>query len=283
MRKRILSIMLVLTVAFGTCGAARAAEDQNAAAEEGLKSHGKITYQDGEGAVVIDSRDFYALSERINLVKQDVARQLNVMDTYFTTGDGVSLKSDENIRVAHTEPSDDHAVDPLSIGFDTLVEGIAASQSVPSDVTPAAADNLSAGTAAWVNGELILGTGGDNEAHREEGYKKGLEEGSAGVNRHAVAIGPSKSYTASENISNAFVHMAYSSRNAQMGPPSFHTPDGSSVPCSIVSSEYCNHDESHAGNWHLCISIYYIPKLKAGTVVTIPNDCPRASFIYFTK
>lgn len=206
MRKRIVSAILVLTVAFGTCGAVWAAENQDAAAAEELSSYGRITYQNGKDAVVIDSRDFYKLEGRINMLKQGVADQLEKIHTYFTTGDGVSVKTDADIRVVHTEPSGDTAVDPLSIDFGTLLEGIAASQFVPSDVTAynypagtelyknadgmlttdgsekgavkigvtaASEENLSAGTAAWVDGHLVLGTGQDNKSYLEKsGGKK---------------------------------------------------------------------------------------------------------------
>lgn len=210
MRKKFLSIMLILTMAFGMCGAVCAAEEEDAASEGKLESYGKIIYRDGSDTVVIDSQDFYKLSKRIDLVKRDIAKQLKGMHTYFTTGEGVSVKTDENIRVAHTEPSGDHIVDPLSINFNTILEGVAASQSVPSDaaaygyapgtvlykngdgvltsdssekgaeqidITAATADNLSVGTAAWVDGSLILGTGEDNKSYREKGYKNGQEKG----------------------------------------------------------------------------------------------------------
>lgn len=214
MRKRFLIIILVLTVAFGTCGAVRAAEDQGAAVKEGLKSYGKITYQDGKDAVVIDSRDFYKLEERINLFKQGVTDQLNQINTYFTTGEGVSVKTDADVRVAHTAPSGECAVNPISLDFGTILEGVAASQSVPSDVTAygypagtalyksadgtltndgskkgteqigvtaASAKNLSAGTAAWVDGKLILGTGEDNKSYYENNKELKTARGSLTV------------------------------------------------------------------------------------------------------
>lgn len=184
MRKKFISMMLVLVVAFGTCGAAMAAEDQGAAVKEGLKSYGKITYQDGKDQVVIDSQDFYKLEERINLFKQGVTDQLSEINTYFTTGEGVSVQTDADIRVAHTAPSDGCAVDPVSLDFGTILEGIAASQSVPSDVTAASAKNLSAGTAAWVDGKLILGTGEDNESYFEKGKELKTDSGVLTVYGH---------------------------------------------------------------------------------------------------
>lgn len=208
-KKKLLSIVLVLTMVFGMCGTAWAVEGEDATAPQKFQSHGKITFQNGKDAVVIDSQDFYKLEGRMNQFKQGVADQLGVMNTYFTTGDGVSVKTDADVRVAHKEPSADQAVDPVSVDFRTILEGIAASQSVPSDVTAynypagtqlyknadgalatdgsekgaekidvtaATAANLSAGTAAWVDGRLILGTGGDNQSYYES--TKGLKTAS---------------------------------------------------------------------------------------------------------
>lgn len=207
MKKKIISIMLVLTMAFGVCGTAWAVESEDVIAPLKFQSHGKITFQNGKDAVVIDSQDFYKLEGRMNQFKQGVADQLGAMKTYFTTGDGVSVKTDADVRVGHKEPSADQAVDPVSVDFGTILEGIAASQSVPSDVTvydypagtqlyknasgmlttdgsakgaekidvtAATAANLSAGTAAWVDGKLVLGTGGDNKSYYDQGggFKK---------------------------------------------------------------------------------------------------------------
>lgn len=48
---------------------------------------------------------------------------------------------------------------------------------MPFGVTAASEENLSAGTAAWVNGTLLLGTGGDNQSYYENGYKEGKKTG----------------------------------------------------------------------------------------------------------
>ena len=41
---------------------------------------------------------------------------------------------------------------------------------------PASADNLSEGSAAWVDGNIVIGTGNDNKASYEQGYEKGCED-----------------------------------------------------------------------------------------------------------
>lgn len=181
MRKKTLFVIMIFAFTFGICGIALAADAESTVAKSGLKSHGRITYQNGDDAVVIDSEDLYVLSDRLDLFKRGVADQLNVMNTYFTTGEGIPLTTDTEIRVTHTRPSDEEFVDPSGAGFNTLLEGIAASQSIPPDLAAASADNLSAGTAAWVNGELCLGTGEDNRNFYERGYEEGYAKVSSQI------------------------------------------------------------------------------------------------------
>lgn len=181
MRKKWFSVVMLLVLTFGICGITLAADTRADATVEGFKSHGRITYQNGNNEVVIDSNDFYVLSDRLDLFKSGVADQLNVMNTYFTTGEGIPLTTDAEIRVTHTRPSDEELVDPSGADFNTLLEGIAASQSIPPDLAAASADNLSSGTAAWVNGELRLGTGEDNRSFYERGYEEGYAKVSSQI------------------------------------------------------------------------------------------------------
>ena len=202
MKKKILSVMLVMTLLIGICGVAVAADTKVGATRNSLKSYGSIEYRKGDDKVVINADDLYMLADQIDQVKLDVADQLEEMNTYFTAGDGIALSTDKDINVTHSEPSGSDMINPLSVNFDTMLEGIAASQSVSTDVTDygyspgtklytsadgslttdeseegatqvtitaATAENLSAGTVAWVNGELILGTGGDNKTYHELG------------------------------------------------------------------------------------------------------------------
>ena len=181
MRKKLLSVTLISALLIGTCSIALAADTKDETTGSGLKSYGRIVYQNGGDAVVIDSEDFHMLADRLDLFKRGVADQLNSINTYFTTEAGLSLKTDEGIRVVHTRPSGESAVDPKEIDFDTLLEGIAASQSVPDDVSSASADNLTAGTAAWGDGHLMLGTGADNQKFYQNGYDEAYKKVSGQV------------------------------------------------------------------------------------------------------
>lgn len=196
MNKKLLSIILVLALTFGPCIMAFATGSTNAT-RNSLKSQGNIVYTDGDNTVAIYSADLYHIADKLDTFKTSVANQLASIHTYFTSDDtSVSATTDNNVNITHTAPASADSVDPLVMDFDTLLEGLAASQSIPTDVTEygypadtnlyitdsgsltmdstdatqigitaATAENLSAGTAAWVNGNLILGTGADNTAY----------------------------------------------------------------------------------------------------------------------
>ncbi len=200
MKRKILSVVIILALVIGTYNIAAAA-GTSGATRNSLKSYGSIEYRRGDDKVIINSEDLYMLADQIDQVKLEVADQLEAMNTYFTAGDGISLDTNRYISVTHTRPSKTDFVDPVSVNFDTLLEGIAASQSVSSDVTAygyapgtklykktdgklttnssegaeeisvaaATAENLSAGTVAWVDGRLILGTGEDNKVYFDQG------------------------------------------------------------------------------------------------------------------
>lgn len=221
MDKKILSIITVIAVLGCTYSVAMAdgATPANAT-KNSLKSHGSVVYKDGENnSVEIHSDDLYMLADQLDAYKTSTAEQLAAINTYFSTGEnGINLISDSNIKVVHTQPSSGDEVDPLALNLDTLLEGIAASQSIPTGVTEygyadttalyknssgflttnssnnglekinihaATAENLSAGAAAWVNGTLIIGTGSDNQTY----YNQGRTQGQNDVKNNTVNYG----------------------------------------------------------------------------------------------
>lgn len=211
MKKKILSIMLLVALMIGTCSIAMAEEATTSnATRDSLQSYGSVVYTDGmDNSVEIHSDDLYLLADRLDSFKISLADQLAAINTYLSYGNkGISLVSDSTINVVHTDPSAD-TVDPLLLDFSTLLEGVAASQSIPTDVTEygypegtllykttsgslttngaeknveqigicaATADNLSAGTSAWVNGQLIIGNGADNHTYYNLGYTDGYKD-----------------------------------------------------------------------------------------------------------
>ncbi len=212
MKKKIISMTIVLVIFFifniRVVALAEDGDTQFVTTASQLKSNGAIVYQNETDSVVIDSNDLYILADAFDSFKTAVYSQMAAMNTYLTMEDeGIDLTTSNDIHVVHATPSD--IVDPLSVNFDTLIEGLAASQSIPhtpseygyaegtslyktaeglltteaSDETEmieiegAIADNLSAGSSAWVDGKLILGTGVDNKAFYEQGNTDGYEQG----------------------------------------------------------------------------------------------------------
>lgn len=301
MKKKILSVIMILALTAGTCSVAAAA-DKSGATRSGLQSRGVIEYHKGNDEVVINSEDLYMLADRIDLAKQGVAGQLEAINTYFTAGDGVSLATDRQISVTHTQPSKADSVDPMSVNFDTLLEGIAASQSVSSDVTAygyssgtalykgengelttdgavkgaeqirigaATADNLSAGTAAWVNGHLILGTGKDNKAYFESGYSSGEENkaqtpsGGLGTGGEENTIRAGKEYTFTEDMDTCYLYLANDSNSNYVGAPAVNLISGQVIMTRIVRHRM----DSISGNGSAHISIYRLTNAKKGSTI----------------
>lgn len=186
--------LLVLCCALATVGVARADNDGRRA--DKLHSKGIMKYSNDQ--VVIDSSDLTYLADEIDTLEKDYKTKI----LSYLNGIGTYLKSDGS--VTHT-PSASDSPDRL-YDFSMLLNGIYDSQSsqtafsdlggtayyktrsgglsTSSDgeavsLAAAAADHLSAGKVAYVDGNLLLGTGADNEAYYRQGYADGYEQGYA--------------------------------------------------------------------------------------------------------
>lgn len=189
----------------------------SAFAEEGeynrsshIASKGTIKYADGK--VVISSSDLTYLANEIDdlerAYKSKTVEALNGIGTFYASAAGEisHYENDNNIS------SDNAAV----LSFKDLYRGITESQSVdylaavqatdagknpmyyadgdasergdlisvttdandfPLLIRSAAAGNLTAGTAAWVDGEVLIGTGADNQSYYNKGDSDGYDRG----------------------------------------------------------------------------------------------------------
>ena len=176
-----------------------------------IQSKGKIQFETGE--VMITADDFIYLADKIDdlegTYKISLVNSLNAINTYFRS-DG-SLVYDGNLNEIQTDEQ------KIKLSFDRIKQGILNSHSIEilkntqaTDVTGAPlyvndtannlqehlnttvtdtgfplyykeayADNLSAGTAAWVNGVMIKGNGEDNRISWQNGYNEGYSKGVA--------------------------------------------------------------------------------------------------------
>lgn len=142
------------------------------ARRDDIRSIGIVNY--GNGAVVLNSFDFIRLADEIDNLeseyKANAVAALNRIGTFFKP-DG-SLTHDDQ---------DKETVSPqfaAGLTYDAIYQGIKRSQSVDHlTAAPAAENNISAGAAAWVNGQCIIGTGKDVQDAYDRGYNEGYEEG----------------------------------------------------------------------------------------------------------
>ncbi len=181
---------------------------KDAARRNRIQSKGTIDY--AGGTIILDASDLKFLADEVDMLenayKISTAQALNQMGTYFT--------ADASISYDPTEAAAPEIYIP-KLSYDRVREGILQSQSVahlaarqasnaagellfydseeaqnnrrldavttdtnayPLLIQAATADNLSAGTAAWVGGTLLIGNGADNQAYYHKGYETGGEE-----------------------------------------------------------------------------------------------------------
>ena len=130
-----------------------------------LSSHGIINYDNGK--VTANAANLFALADGTdalgNAYATTICRALNEIGTYF----------DAEGNVNHTAQT----AETIVLGCKQLAEGILQSQSVEHlSAAPVTSDNITAGAAAWVNGQCIIGNGADNE----RAYQRGIADGNAG-------------------------------------------------------------------------------------------------------
>ena len=290
MRKKILSLLAVLTLTISACMAATAAENPSATKTE-LHSEGVIRYKGTEGSVVIDSADFYTLADQLDLFKVRTVKQLGAMGTYLTHSNGdVAMTSADGVYAVHNKPTAGEEADPLSLDFATILEGIAVSQSIPTDpaaygypagtklykkadgtldtsysdgaepigIQPAAVGNLSAGTAAWVNGKLKLGTGADMAEALDEASKNPGGGIGGGTTKHSIA----SAYTLPEDVSTAIAYVVTTNHE---GDHTGADPVFSVSSCQNLSQLY--YRKYFRNGYNVRIALYHITGMPAGTVV----------------
>lgn len=196
--KRTIWTALLLTIAgcfsIGISLTGKAAERQRF---DHIKSRGIINYDD---RVIIDAGDFKYLADEIdrleNAYKGETVLALNRIGTYFTAGgiatiDAAASAIDQNnadtlsydaIRTAIEESQSVAGISTVP-AVDTTGEAVYDKETgQPLFYTAAAAGNISAGGAAWVNGRLLLGNGADNQKHYQDGYQDGYDNGRQEIN-----------------------------------------------------------------------------------------------------
>lgn len=290
MKKKLLSIIVLFIMTVSTCMVAMAAENPSATRAD-LRSKGAIRYSGGEGSVIIDAADLYTLADQLDLFKVRAVKQLGIMRTYLThSGGGVAMTSADGVYAVHNKPQAGTEADPLSLDFATILEGIAVSQSIPSDpevygfpagtkfykkadgtlstsesdgaeaisIQSATAKNLSAGTAAWVNGELLLGTGEDMSELLKE-----ISDSAGGID-DMTGYSIDSEYTLEESVPFAIAYVS-TDTHTKSGPSTAKDPvftiNGGGKYTELIARRYAK------AGYDVRIRVYLIRNIPAGTVI----------------
>ena len=192
-----------------------------------ITSKGVIEFADD--TVVFDTSNLIYLADEIDRLecigKYATLKALNQIGTYYTSSEGDIGHDPDDSKIFPEAAS--------ALSFYDLCRGILQSQSVdylasvqaknpeenllyyadenardskdllrvtadandfPLLIGAAEAGNLSAGTAAWVDGKPVVGTGADNRAYYENGYGEGYEKGYGGGYEEGYGKGRQEGY-----------------------------------------------------------------------------------------
>ena len=191
--KRVLALTLVLTYAGGlACGVY--------ASGYVWQSQGNIEYKtaDGTQVVAFDKSDLDYLDGRID---QEIANVSSgkelIADSLLPLGtnSGSSLSGFSTFEDLANAVSNSQSIPSQTIGSSVSVPDdryVLASTVTGSTIdsnttiTAATADNLSLGASAWVDGQLVVGTGTDNNNYYNKAYTQGIADGLSKVNVNYV-------------------------------------------------------------------------------------------------
>ena len=183
--KGVLGIILAATLMIGATAVVSAnggtLVDPNSFASKG-KIQVKENETDPDPAIVIDSADLVTLANATNELNtqftDSLAAAVNNIGSVPKT-DRVAagatfsdlLKEIKNSQAIDTSESV-YVFQNGTVTDDSTAEGV-----VEKQITGATEANLSAGTAAWVDGQYIVGTGVDNNSYYANGFSKGYADG----------------------------------------------------------------------------------------------------------
>lgn len=254
-----------------------------------IKSRGAVRYADDR--MVIDSSDLTYLANEIDDLERSykslTVEALNGINTFYASANGeISHEPGDN-----NVPPDNAAV----LSFNDLYQGILQSQSVehltgtqamdesknplyyagesaaesgnliavtsepnefPLLIRKAAAGNLTAGTAAWVGGTLLIGNGADNAAFYDKGYTQGVEDVTENPGDHGLTKMPESSVTVNVKL---------------MGWDANYTT--AQIPIAGAESVYVKMNNSKSSYWH-----YGYARINEITLQNAANSNPSRTW-----
>lgn len=192
-RRLIRTVAMILTGAVLVSGTVHASEVHR---RDSVHSRGTINYDNGK--VVINAGDLVTLANEMDeletIYKTEIADALAQIGTYMQQDGSISHESKGDIdpcgikfgsfilgilqsqsvrHLAEMQASDAHG--PVYYKYETnnILEVTGEDTGMPVYIMPAAADNLTLRTAAWVDGGCLDGNGSDNYYFYQKGFIEG--------------------------------------------------------------------------------------------------------------
>lgn len=195
-------------------------------------SQGDVKYQDANGnqTTLFAKEDLEYLDGKIDTLKADTE---NGKAEIATAINGYGYHKDDNIAT--------------NASYNDLASAIKTSQQIPTDrtftgvkpgetdetsgtISAATAENLSLGTAAWVDGELIVGNGADNNSY----YAAGHDSVHANLESKSINFSGTVRTTGDTSYSDSFPE----------------TYNGKMFLCMYFTANfYCNSGLNNGGSW----------------------------------
>ena len=193
-KKRLLFVLLVFlscTIFIGST--AVASTDQR---RDMIRSKGIINYANGK--VIIDASDLTNLADQADKLeityKTAMSNSLAQIGTYIQMDGSIDhsiradidpqriryedfitgiQKSQSVVHLASTQASDTHGLVYYKFEKNNILEVTDEDTGMPVYIVPATEDNLTAQTAAWVDGHCLEGNGSDNYYFYQKGFIEG--------------------------------------------------------------------------------------------------------------
>ena len=194
-RKKLLGLIITVLTCITVVGRTVYASGEQR--RGGIISRGAINYD--HGRVVIDSADLITLADEMDNLeisyKSKITGTLADMKTYMQQDGSISHENREDIdsqkvafhylvsavlqsqSVAHlssTQASNIKGLIYYKFAKNNILEVTGNDTGMPVYIVPATEDNLSAHTAAWVNGQSLYGNGSDNYYFYQKGFIEGF-------------------------------------------------------------------------------------------------------------
>lgn len=183
--KGVLGIILAATLMIGATAVVSAnggtLVDPNSFASKG-KIQVKENETDPDPAIVIDSADLVTLANATNELNTQFTDSLaaavnNIGSVPQTDRVAAGAQFSDILSAITNSQAIDSSESVYVLPNGTVTDDSTAEGVVETQITGATEANLTAGTAAWVDGQYIVGTGSDNNSYYANGFNKGYADG----------------------------------------------------------------------------------------------------------